>query len=309
MENIYELNSTESELSYIQSFAPAVFERIRSEMHNGDVHDFKKYIIIKEAVLEAFEISGKDAIVTTEINGIPAIKMYLTKKSTAHINGRYKIVEARCFSKCKYLETLIFEEGVEWIEERVMYNNPSIKRITFPRSLKYIGEDAFLDCVNLTDVVLLNPQTRVSPNSFGGTKWFEQFTDDFVAVNGQLLKYNGSEEDVIIPEGIIHISHKAFYDNENIRTVRCPSTLEGIWTFSFTDCINLQKVYLNENLKIISIGAFEGCTNLTEINLPKSLEELGAMAFDRRTVIGFYDTDRKLTEHIEETYPMRIVLG
>ena len=308
MEQIFELSSTESKLNYIQSVAPSVFEKLQSKIQNGDVDDFRNRIIIDETVLKAFDMSGVDAVITTDIYDVPAIKKYLTKKSALHINGRYKVVDDLCFSNCDFLETLVFEEGVECIKERVIYNNLAIKKIIFPKSLNFIGHGAFQGCQNLEDVIFLNSQTWISPNSFEKTKWFEQFKEDFVIVNGQLLKYNGNKEELIIPEGTIHISHQVFNGNENIKSLVCPSTLESIWTFAFSNCPNLQNVAFNNNLKMICIGAFEECAKLTSVSLPKSLEELGAMAFDRRVAISFYDTAPELTEHIMETYPFYTVI-
>ena len=96
---------------------------------------------------------------------------------------------------------------------------------------------------------------------------------------------------------------------ENIFEINstCPSTLKGIWTYSFADCPNLNKAVFNDNLSVICISAFEDCVNLTEVYLPRNLKELGAMAFNRKTIIHFYDTDKELTKHIKETYPNHVI--
>ncbi len=310
MKNIFILNSTESKLKYIKVSAPTIYERILSELENDNtpVADFKNSLIISKATFEAFEASGVEAIITTDIYDVPAIQHYLTKGTTALIDGKYGVVDSKCFTRCPFLESITFEEGVECIKEQVLCDNPLVKSITFPESLNFIGANAFRNCENLSEVVFKNPKTWISPDAFEGTQWFSQHTEEFVIINGQLLKYNGNSEDIIIPEGIEHISEQVFSENEQIKTVSCPSTLETIWTYSFADCTNLQKVILNDNLKIISLCAFEGCINLKEINFPKSLEDLGAMAFDRRTLISFYDTNKTLTEHITETYPNHTII-
>lgn len=311
MENIFILNDTESKLKYIHISAPSVFERIQSKLEKDEmpVADFKNRLIISKAVFEAFEVSGKEAIITADnLYDLPAIQHYLTKETNVHIDGKYGVVDSWCFSHCPSLETIVFDEGVECIKEQVLCDNSLIKRITFPKSLNYIGNNAFRNCENLSEVVFLNPNTWVSPDAFEGTKWFSQFTEDFVVVNGQLLKYNGNNEDIIIPEGTTHISHQVFNENQNIKSVTCPSTLKGIWTYSFADCPNLNKVVFNDNLSMICISAFEDCVNLKEVYLPRNLKELGAMAFNRKTIIHFYDTDKELTKHIKETYPNHVII-
>ena len=184
----------------------------------------------------------------------------------------------------------------------------NIKKHYLPNSLTFIGSGAFQNCKELGNVSFGNPKTWISPTSFEGTKWFEQITEDFVVLNGQLLKYNGNENNLKIPEGVAHISHQAFYDNKNIETVICPSSLQGVWTYAFANCVNLKNVVFNNGLKHICIGAFEDCANLMQVELPKSLKEIGAMAFDRKTYIRFYDVDKELTKHIKETYPKHKII-
>lgn len=308
MEKVFEINSLEAGLEYVKTSAPIVFERIQTELPKDIAADFKNRLIVSDAVLEAFEFSGRDAIITYNIDDVLAVKHYLTKGTVAHIEGKYKIVDSRCFMYCPLLEKIVFDEGVECIKDSVLCDNALIKSIIFPKTVNYIGNCAFLNCENLSEVDFLNPKTWISRDAFEGTKWFSQFTDDFVVINGQLLKYNGNDEDISIPEGISHISHQVFNKNQSIKSVVCPSTLEGIWTFSFADCPDLCKVVFNDKLDTISISAFENCENLKEVHLPRNLKKLGAQAFSKKTVIHFHDTDKKLTEQIKESYPECIII-
>lgn len=309
MKTIFELNSLEAKLNYIEISAPCVFERIQFELEDGGaLADLKNRTVIEKAVLEAFALSGNDAIITTDIYDIPAIKKYLTKQSVLHIDGKYKVIDDMCFSECSCLETLIFEEGVECIKEGVLFHSSTIKEVTFPSTLEAIGDGAFKNCINLRAVTFSNPRTWIFPKAFEGTQWFKQFTDDFVIVNGQLLKYNGNSEQVVIPEGVIDVSHSVFDGNKNLKTVICPSTLKGIWTHSFSGCVNLETIAFNNNLEMICTSAFEGCTNLREVTLPKNLKTLGYMVFGKDTIIRFYDTDQELAEQIKETYPRHKVI-
>ncbi|MBQ9953391.1 MAG: leucine-rich repeat domain-containing protein [Clostridia bacterium] len=301
MQNIFEMNSLESKLKYIQISAPAVFERVQSEIEEGAA--LKNSLIVTQAIFEAFDLSGNEAIITTHFNDTLGIFKYLTKQTSAYIHGKYKVIESNCFSHCPSLKTIIFEEGVEQINSGVLCENQRITSIAFPKSLKSIGNDAFRNCKNLKEVIFNNSKTWISPDAFEGTMWLEQQTEEFVVVNDQLLKYNGNSETVIIPEGILHIGDQVFENNQIIKTLILPTSLKSIWTYSFADCSNLSKVVFNNNLHIIGISAFEGCINLNEVYLPKHLKELGAIAFDRNTIIHFYDTDKNLTRHIKKNYP------
>lgn len=308
MGKMFILSDNKSKLEYIKLSAPSIYENILSKLEINDEYDFKSRILIEKTVFEAFELSGNQAIITTDAYEISAIKKVLTKEQKITVNGAYKIIDDMCFSNCSNLETIVFEEGVECIKERVLYGCLTLKTVIFPTTLNYIGGSAFENCNELDNVAFGNPETWISPNAFERTKWFERFTEDFIVINGQLLKYNGKEKNLKIPEGVAHISHQVFCDNEDIETIICPSTLRGIWTYAFSNCVNLKKIVLNNGLKHICIAAFENCTNLKEVVLPKSLEELGAMAFDRNTCITFYDIHKALTKHIKEIYPQHKML-
>ena len=90
MEQIFELSSTESKLKYIQSVAPSVFEKLQSKIQNGDINDFRNRIIIDETVLKAFDISGVDVAITTDIYDVPAIKKYLTCLNSFCLQRKFK---------------------------------------------------------------------------------------------------------------------------------------------------------------------------------------------------------------------------
>ena len=68
---------------------------------------------------------------------------------------------------------------------------------------------------------------------------------DFVIKKGVLKKYNGTDTEVVVPDGVKKIGMSAF---EN--------------------CSSLTGITLPESLKYIDWYAFQGCTNLTEIKIP-----------------------------------------
>lgn len=113
---------------------------------------------------------------------------------------------------------------------------------------------------------------------------------------GELQKYEGEEERVVIPEGVIKIGVWAFRNNQKIRTVTLPASLReidsGAFSYSsleaisipegvsvidcdtFQYCKKLTTVRLPDNLRAIQSGAFSGCTALSEIELPSALREV-----------------------------------
>ena len=81
-------------------------------------------------------------------------------------------------------------------------------------------------------------------------------TAEFEIEGNTLLAYRGSDEDVVVPDGIEIIAAQAF---------------QG--------CAQLKSVVLPENVHTIESLAFSGCTALAQINLPAALSSVGDDVF------------------------------
>lgn len=84
---------------------------------------------------------------------------------------------------------------------------------------------------------------------------------------------------VFIPEGITHISNKAFMDCKRLVKVFFPSTLVSIGKQAFLGCGLLDNVDIPPSVKIIDSAAFMGCSYLTKLTIPNGVEIIGKRAF------------------------------
>ena len=141
---------------------------------------------------------------------------------------------------------------------------------------------------------------------FFGQNYFDQFKPDFdIKIDSDgvcLVKYNGNDEKVVVPDGVTKIAGAAFSDCGNLKIIELPSGLEEIGEVAFRNngfehitipnsvktikhhafagCENLKTAELPIGLKKIDDAVFIGCKNLKTIELPSGLEEIGKMAFD-----------------------------
>lgn len=112
-------------------------------------------------------------------------------------------------------------------------------------------------------------------------------TNDFQIKSNVLIKYNGTDGNVIIPNGVVKIQHGAFYGNTKIKSITMPSSVTEIEDYpndqiggAFAGCSSLSSISLSKNLSHIGSYAFSGCTSFKSINFPDSLSYIGAYAFD-----------------------------
>lgn len=131
-------------------------------------------------------------------------------------------------------------------------------------------------------------------------------SNDFVIENGVLLKYQGNDEHVVVPQGVTSIGIGAFAKNGTVTEVTIPEGVTWIKEGAFYNCTNLENVQLPSTLQKIGgeeeTGAFEGCTSLTAILLPESITELGYATFLECTALKEITFPKNLVEINEATF-------
>lgn len=103
--------------------------------------------------------------------------------------------------------------------------------------------------------------------------------DNFLIEDGELVRYQGEDENVVVPRGIVSIGDRAFSYCTSISSIDIPEGVITIGKYAFERCTNLVSVKLPTTLTTIKGGAFEGCINLADIKLPESVTSIGGSTF------------------------------
>ena len=90
---------------------------------------------------------------------------------------------------------------------------------------------------------------------------------DFTIKNGVLVEYTGSDENVVIPDGVTEISYSAF-----------------------DRCRHLTSVVIPNSVTKIGYAAFSYCSGLTSVTIPGSVTEIGEYAFWNCPDLTIYGT-------------------
>lgn len=110
-------------------------------------------------------------------------------------------------------------------------------------------------------------------------------SDFHIDKEGCLTSYTGSEEHVVIPEGVKRIGgnpdNSIFEDTETeIKSVVIPDSVIEIGERAFYTCLQLEEVTMGNEVKKIGQEAFAGCFKMKTIHLSDSLQEIGLRAFN-----------------------------
>lgn len=132
---------------------------------------------------------------------------------------------------------------------------------------------------------------------------FKKIDEDSVinskfTVRKSLVRYNGNEEHVSIPEHIEGIEMHAFEGNEHLISVSVECKEPKFGFGAFRNCKKLEKVKW-KNCKYISSECFDGCINLKEIGDMKDVMSIREWAFADCTSLKYIH----ISEHTHSIAP------
>ena len=142
------------------------------------------------------------------------------------IPPKVKEIPDYCFMDCKSLESVDIQGPVNRIGKYAFGYCGYLDKIILPEGLVIIDDDAFSMCKMLADINIPYSVCCIGNNAFGWTEFGDSFGDEeFVIINNKLIyKYNGTDENVSIPNGIVGICGGAFRESSD----RCPHSIKSI---------------------------------------------------------------------------------
>ena len=126
-----------------------------------------------------------------------------------------------------------------------------------PTSIKKIGEYAFSECTSMDNLPIPESVEKIGNKSFYNSRYGNSLTYEFVILgDGVLYDYNGTVEDVVIPETVKRIGNDAFAYHSEINEITLPESIAEICDGAFYNCIALDTIDLS---KVYEIGMNSFC--------------------------------------------------
>ncbi len=146
-----------------------------------------------------------------------------------------------------------------------------------------IGEGAFDNCSNITEVVIPEGVKEIKDHAFAGCDELVKVTIPAtlekigVAVFSECTKLSAVEG--LKTSAVTAIGDYAFFGCSALTVIELPEGLTAIRTATFADCVALNSVRIGDAVTKIEEQAFYGCVALELAALPTSVTELGEGAF------------------------------
>lgn len=187
----------------------------------------------------------------------------------------------------KYLKTVILPEGLTKIGVYAFAWCDELTEIRFPEAgaLTRIGASAFVGSEKLSAVHIPETVTSVGSNAYTGTAFYENesnWENNLLCADGWLLGIKASQEktELTVKEGIKGISDRMF-DHPCLEKVTLPDSVIYLGDRTFYECYFLREVRLPAGIKEIGEEMFYHCWHLEEIVIPANVERIGKSAFQK----------------------------
>jgi len=176
----------------------------------------------------------------------------------------------------KTLSSYAIREGTRFIADDAFAECANLTSITLPNTVTFVGESAFHDCNKLSSPVY-------SPHVFAYLP----------------PSYNGSYS---IPAGIKTIASRAFWDCTQLTSVNIPNSVQSIGHFAFLNCTNMTNINIPNSVIKIGTAAFHDCGKLISIDIPNSVRSMGWRTFRNCTGLTSVTIGDAVTSIGSETF-------
>lgn len=181
----------------------------------------------------------------------------------------------------------------------------SLQKVIISEGVKRIGIKAFMDCYNLSEIVLPNSIVSIQSAAFSGTKIKNIDIPEKVLDIKANLFMNCRELECInlhtkihtidnyafyncinlkginLPEGLEMIGESGFANCRSVEKVKIPDSVKVIGGSCFLACVSLKEIILSHNLRAVMAFTFRMCSSLERIVIPNSVKKVGSFAFDK----------------------------
>lgn len=214
------------------------------------------------------------------------------------------------FSGCPNLLTVIFEDGMKFIPEYVLWGCKSVKNIVIPEGVESIRCLAFGDCTSLKEICLPKGMKQIDNQAFQNCRSLVEvdFSKEIEWIGFGAFEGCSSLETVQFPEGLKGINSRAFFGCDKIKDIQLPEQLNsigyevfsspfitsitipktievaltstgGIGNSPFSDCLNLETIIFENGIIRVPSDILMANKNIKSLTLPEGVVSIGSNSF------------------------------
>ena len=208
-----------------------------------------------------------------------------------HLPDSVKEIGDSAFHVCRSLQEVHLPDSVKEIGDYTFAGCSSLQELHLPDSVKEIGDSAFASCSSLQEVHLPDSIEEIGKEVFSQCTKISKFSGKFASEDGlalimgsRFLQYAvaSTVNSYTVPEGVEQIDDYAFYQSQNLTTLRFPESIYRIGNNAIAKCSNLSSVYFESIYYPTMTTSTFGDTNTQNANLTLYVYEEAIDAFKNK---------------------------
>ncbi len=183
----------------------------------------------------------------TNITGIGDYKGNILRIPAVIDGQKVYAVREYAFTDNENIKLVILNEGVKAIHSGAFSFASGIKKVYLPSTLSLLGDCAFVDSANITDIIFKRNRliTEIQRSTFGGLT---------------------NLRNILLPLNLSVIGEYAFFKCASLPEIKLPDTMTRIEACAFLECSSLESINIPRGVSFIGESAFLGCNNLREMH-------------------------------------------
>lgn len=197
-------------------------------------------------------------------------------------------LKSSTFQACKYIESIVVEEGNPVYDSRngcnaiILTQTEKLvlgcKNTTIPADIDTIGSGAFRE-LSLTSIVIPEGVKCIESRAFYGCSELQSVTlpSTLVEIGSSAFYMCRKVTSVALPEGLVKIGASAF-GSTGLKTLSIPGMVTTLGSGAFSDC-DFESVIVPDNVVTVGDRLFSGCDYLKSAVLPDNWEMVPSNMF------------------------------
>ncbi len=184
-----------------------------------------------------------------------------------------------------YSDLSNWEEGVLYIGNCLIKADPKQmgEEYTVKDDTRLIADGAFEGCETLKKITIPDTVEFIGKDAFSGTAFYKDsgnWKDGYLYFGEYLLGVRPEEisDNVIVSPGTTCIADHAFEDCDKVVTVDLPDSLKYVGNRAFRDCDKLKNVSFGRYFKKIGLEAFDECASVSKFSVPPVNEHFSVVS-------------------------------
>lgn len=175
------------------------------------------------------------------------------------------------------VKEITFPSSLKNIPEWILMGHTELEKVTISKGTEKIMEYAFSGCYSLKDVTIPDSVTEIENFAFEDCKSLKglHLPESVRVIDDGVFCGCASLEEIDIPDDVEFIYDYTFYGCKALREIRLPDALQKIYAEPFGKCTSLRTITIPENVSRIDKNVFLGCPSLTDIFIESKSLELG----------------------------------